>query len=288
MSERYIIHDQAEGLVKAVQPKNPRVICVGGGKGGVGKTSVSVNLAIALAKLKKRVLLFDGDLGLANVDVMLGLTVRHTLADVLSGSVNLKDILVEGPEGVRIIPTTSGQEIMTQLSNPEYAGVITAFHELSTLADYLIVDTAAGISKSVTSFLSASNEVVLVMCDEPTSITDTYALIKLMSRDYGVNRFHILVNMVRSNSESKNLFEKIRVVTDRFLDVQIELLGSIPQDEFMRKSICKQRAVMDLYPGAKSSIEFSRVAKKINEREFSNKVDDRTTFFIENIIANCT
>ncbi len=241
------VHDQASGLRRMNQNNNQgvKVIAVTGGKGGVGKTNVSLNLAIALGQQGKRVLVLDADLGLANCDVMLGLRVEKNLSHVLSGECDLRDILVTGPAGIRIAPATSGSQSMVELSPAEHAGLIRAFSELDNEFDVLIVDTAAGISDMVLSFSRASQDVVVVVCDEPTSITDAYALIKILSREHGVYKFKIVANMVRSLREGQDLFAKLSKVTDRFLDVALELVATIPYDENMRKSTRRQKAVVD-------------------------------------------
>jgi len=175
-----------------------QVIAVTGGKGGVGKTNVSVNLALALADLGRRVMLMDADLGLANVDVLLGLSAKRTLEDVISGECELRDVLLQGPGGIRIVPAASGIQSMVQLSPMQHAGLIQAFSDISDNLDVLIIDTAAGIGDGVVSFVRAAQEVLVVVCDEPTSITDAYALIKLLNRDHGMNRFRVLANMATS------------------------------------------------------------------------------------------
>ena len=187
--------DQASGLRKMQDPQHIKVIAVSGGKGGVGKTNVSLNTAISLAKLGKRVLVLDADLGLANVDVMLGLRVQRNLSHVLSGECELDDIIIQGPAGINIIPATSGTQSMVDLTPSEHAGLIRAFSDMQTKFDILIVDTAAGISDMVLSFCRASQDVLLVVCDEPTSITDCYALMKLLSRDHGLFKFKVVANM---------------------------------------------------------------------------------------------
>ena len=205
-----------------------QVIAVTGGKGGVGKTNVSVNLSLALAELGRRVMLLDADLGLANVDVLLGLTPKRTLADVIEGRCELRDVLLQGPGGVRIVPAASGTQSMVHLAPAQHAGLIQAFSEIGDNLDVLVIDTAAGIGDSVVSFVRAAQEVLLVVCDEPTSITDAYALIKLLNRDYGMSRFRVLANMAQSPQEGRNLFAKLTKVTDRFLDVALQYVGAVP------------------------------------------------------------
>lgn len=257
-----MIEDQASSLRKMNQSKLIKVMAVTGGKGGVGKTNVSLNLAISLAKQGKRVLVLDADLGLANCDVLLGLRVDKNLSHVLRGECTLDDILVTGPYGVKIAPATSGSQSMAELGTTEHAGLIRAFSELRTEIDTLIVDTAAGISDMVMSFSRAAQDVLVVVCDEPTSLTDAYALIKILNREHGVFKFKIVANMVRSEKEGKELFSKLSKVTGRFLDVALELVGIIPFDENIRKSVRKQAAIVDAYPSSPAALAITNLAQK--------------------------
>ena len=194
-----------------------------------------------MAKLGKRVMVLDADLGLANVDVMLGLRVGKNLSHVLSGECTLDEVLVEGPHGIKIAPATSGTQSMTELTAAEHAGLIRAFSELRTPVDVLLVDTAAGISGMVLSFARASQDVVVVVCNEPTSLTDAYALMKLLNRDHGVFRFKVVANMVKNVREGQELFAKLSKVTNRFLDVALELVATVPYDDNIRASVRKQK-----------------------------------------------
>ncbi len=264
---------------------NPvQVIAVTGGKGGVGKSNVSINLAIALAEMQRRVVVLDADLGLANLDVLLGITSAHNISDVLAGECSLRDILVEGPGGIHIVPASSGTQRMTNLSQQEHAGLISAFSELGDDLDVLIVDTAAGISESVVSFLRASQEILLVVCDEPTSITDTYALIKLMNRDYGTHRFRVLTNMVKSDQDGKAVYEKLYRVTERFLDVALQYVGNIPLDDSVKKAVQRQKAVMEAYPRAKASHAFRQLARKVDQWPLPSSPRGHLEFFVERLI----
>jgi flagellar biosynthesis protein FlhG len=231
-----------------------QVIAVTGGKGGVGKSNVSINLSINLAEMGRRVMLLDADLGLANIDVLLGITSKRNIADVISGECTLREILVDGPKGVKVVPASSGTQKMVSLNHLELAGMINAFSELSHDIDVLVIDTAAGISEGVVSFLRASQEVIVVVCDEPTSITDSYALIKLLNRDYGMYRFRVLANMVKTQEEGRHLYSKLSHVTERFLDVALQYVGCIPFDEAVKKSVQRQRAVSDVYPRSKAAL----------------------------------
>ncbi|ARD43618.1 MinD/ParA family protein [Colwellia sp. PAMC 21821] len=278
--------DQASGLRKMQDPQLIKVIAVSGGKGGVGKTNVSLNTAISLAKLGKSVLVLDADLGLANVDVMLGLRVQRNLSHVLSGECELDDIIIQGPAGINIIPATSGTQSMVDLTPAEHAGLIRAFSDMQTKFDILIVDTAAGISDMVLSFCRASQDVLLVVCDEPTSITDCYALMKLLSRDHGLFKFKVVANMVRSPKEGQNLFAKLSKVTDRFLDVTLELVAVVPYDENIRKSVRKQQAIVEAYPDSPASIGFQALAKNIISWPMPKQASGHLEFFIEQLLEH--
>jgi flagellar biosynthesis protein FlhG len=278
--------DQASGLRKMQNSQPIKVIAVSGGKGGVGKTNVSLNTAISLAKLGKRVLVLDADLGLANVDVMLGLRVKRNLSHVLSGECELDDIIIQGPAGINIIPATSGTQSMVDLTPAEHAGLIRAFSDMKTKFDILIVDTAAGISDMVLSFCRASQDVLLVVCDEPTSITDCYALMKLLSRDHGLFKFKVVANMVRTPNEGKNLFAKLAKVTDRFLDVTLELVAVIPYDENIRKSVRKQQAIVEAYPNSPASIGLKALAKNIVSWPVPQEASGHLEFFIEQLLEH--
>lgn len=278
--------NQASGLRKMSQNNNNgvKVIAVTGGKGGVGKTNVSLNTAIALGQQGKRVLVLDADLGLANCDVMLGLRVERNLSHVLSGECELDEILVEGPAGIKIVPATSGSQNMVELSPSEHAGLIRAFSELNTEFDILIVDTAAGISDMVLSFSRAAQDVMVVVCDEPTSITDAYALIKVLSREHGVYKFKIVANMVRSLREGQELFAKLSKVTDRFLDISMELAATIPYDENMRKATRRQKVIVELFPSSPASVAFRALATKAVKWPIPNQPSGHLEFFIEKLV----
>jgi flagellar biosynthesis protein FlhG len=278
--------DQASGLRKMNDLKQVKVIAVSGGKGGVGKTNVSLNTSIALAQQGKKVLVLDADLGLANVDVMLGLRVQRNLSHVLSGECELDDIIIEGPAGIKIIPATSGTQTMVDLTPSEHAGLIRAFSDMQTQFDVLIVDTAAGISDMVLSFTRAAQDVLLVVCDEPTSITDCYALMKLLSRDHGVFKFKVVANMVRNPKEGQQLYGKLSKVTDRFLDVALDLVAVIPFDENIRKSVRKQQAIVEAFPDSPASQAFQNLASKICLWPVPSQASGHLEFFIEQLIDN--
>ncbi len=282
--------DQAAGIreMRQIKPKPVRVIAVTSGKGGVGKTNLSVNLGVALSKMGRRVALLDADMGLANVDILLGLSPEFNLSHVLTGDKSLKDIMLTGPAGLKVIPASSGIQQMSELSSVEQAGVIRAFSEIDQNLDVLIVDTAAGISSSVVNFARACQEVIVVICDEPTSLTDAYAYIKLLNRDYGLNRFHIVANMVQTVQQGQQLFTKLTKVTDRYLDVSLSYEGSVPFDEYLRKSVQKQKPVIEIFPRSKAALGFKNLALKIDGWPVKIQAGGYLEFFVERMIEYST
>lgn len=264
--------------------KPVKVIAVTGGKGGVGKTNVSVNISMGLAEMHRKVVLMDADLGLANVDVLLGLRPKKTLADILEGQATLKDVLVPVNDYFSIVPASSGTQEMTALSVHEHAELIHAFGAMSEDIDVLVVDTAAGISDTVVSFVRAAQEVLVVVCDEPTSITDAYALIKLLNRDYRMNRFRVLANMVHTDNEGRNMFGKLQTVTDRFLDVTLQYVGSIPYDESVRKAVQRQTPVLKAFPKSKAALAYRQLANRIDGWPVVTTPRGHLEFFVERLV----
>ena len=264
--------------------KPVRVIGVTGGKGGVGKSNVAVNAALALADLGRKVVVLDADLGLANVDVLLGLKPRNTLEDVLAGRATIDDVLIDGPGGIKVVPASSGTQRMTKLSPREQGALIQVFSTLQHKLDVLIVDTAAGIGEGVVNFLAACQSVLVVVCDEPTSITDAYALIKVLNQHHGVGRFDVLANMTRGRAAPDLLFAKLQRVTDRFLDVALHCAGAIPFDDNLRKAVRRQRAVVDFYPSSPASVAFRRLAAEIDAWPAPLAARGQLEFFAERLL----
>ena len=278
------ISDQAAGIRRMTKQKPVQVIAIASGKGGVGKTNASVNLSLALQAIGKNVLLMDADLGLANVDLLLGLRAEQNLSHVINGERSLEEVIMDGPEGLKIIPAASGTQMMSELSPSQHASVIHAFSDLNIPLDVLIVDTAAGISDSVVSFTKAANEVLLVVCNEPTSLTDAYALMKVLSEDHGIQRFNILANMARGPQEGSNLFSKLSRVTDHYLDVTLNYMGAVPYDEYLAKAVRQQKAVMQAYPQSPASTAFRKLAKKVAAMPLPKQAAGHLEFFVERLI----
>jgi flagellar biosynthesis protein FlhG len=278
--------DQASGLRKLLQPRPVQVVAVASGKGGVGKTNVSVNLSVALAAAGRDVMLLDADLGLANIDVLLGMQPRFNLSHLIDGSRTLSDIIVSGPAGLNIVPGSSGIAHMANLNSMEHAGVIRAFSELSYDLDILVVDVAAGLTETVTSFARACQEVIVVVCDEPASITDAYALIKVLSRDFGVTRLHVLSNMVQNPQEGRILYHKLAKVCERFLDVALHFMGTVPFDIHLRKAVQRQRAVVEAFPASPSAQAFKKLAVTAQKWPIPKGSRGNLEFFVERLIGN--
>ncbi len=277
--------DQAQGIRQMKSQKPVQVIAVTSGKGGVGKSNITVNLAVSLAQQGQNVLVMDADMGLANIDVLLGLNPKYNLSHVVNGECALEDILVEGPAGIKIIPASSGTRHMADLSAAENAGIIRAFSELTIPADTLLIDTAAGISQSVVSYVRAAREVIVVVCDEPASITDAYAMIKVMNRDFDVQRFHVLANQAHSIHQGRELYTKLARVSEKFLDATLDFLGSIPYDESLKKAVQKQKCVIETYPRSPASMALRKIAQKTQSWPSPKTMEGHLEFFIERLIT---
>jgi flagellar biosynthesis protein FlhG len=272
-------HAGLRGLGRPVQ-----VVAVTGGKGGVGKTSVAVNLAAALTAAGRRVVLLDGDLGLANVDVFLGLSPRYTLAHVLRGERTLDEIVLAAPQGFHVVPAASGMTELANLTAAAHLGLVQAFSTLATRLDVLIVDTAAGIAHGVTQFSQAAQQVVVVICDEPASLTDAYALIKVLSRHHGVSRFRVLANMTHGVGAGEELFHRLERVTGRFLDVVLDYAGEIPADDCLRRAVRAQRPVMEAYPSSPAARAFKKLATRADKWPVPAGPRGHIEFFVERLV----
>ncbi|WP_034133569.1 MinD/ParA family protein [Pseudomonas lactis] len=261
-----------------------QVIAITSGKGGVGRTSISVNLALALANSGKRVVLFDADFGMPNVHVQLGLDPELTIIDVIKGNCELKDLLHPGPMGIRIVPASSGFNDGIELDSALCAGLIQSFSDIENSLDVLIIDTAAGIGESVVSMVRAAQEVLVVLTDDPTSLSDAYALISSLHLGHGMYRFRVLANMVRNAHEGLRLFKRLAALTDRFLDVSLQFAGSLPYDDAMRKVVQQQRGIYDALPRAGFSKAMDSLAWKFNRWSLQAEPRGHQEFFVEKLI----
>ncbi|HOK06394.1 MAG TPA: MinD/ParA family protein [Syntrophales bacterium] len=261
-----------------------RVITITSGKGGVGKTNIAANLAYVLATMGLRVMVLDADMGLANIDLVVGLAPRYNLYHFLKGEKTLEEIIVRGPGGMMILPASSGIEEMAELSRGHKLTLLDALNGLSERPDFLIIDTAAGISGNVTYFNLAAKEIVVVVTPEPASLTDAYALMKIMYQNYARKRFRILVNMARNNHEATEIFKRLRQATDRFLNIQIELLGFIPFDPKFKEAIRRQKALAEIFPHTTASRCLMVLAEKIRDEKPIFTDEGNLVFFGDGVI----
>lgn len=274
--------DQAQRLRSMIRKQNQkqhlaRVITVTSGKGGVGKSNVSVNLAIQLSRLGKKVVVMDADFGLANIEVMLGLRPQYNLADAMFHGKNVKDIIAKGPENIGFISGGSGIREMTNLNRDQIQSLVRSMYELDQVADIVIIDTGAGISDSVIDLVLCSSEVLLVATPEPTSITDAYALLKTLCRktDYDAGRMKIKMvgNRTQNDEDGRELFRKLSTVSSKFLQMDLEYLGSVPEDNKMQIAVMKQEPVSIISPNANASRAFVELAVLLENGVVNNQFD---------------
>jgi flagellar biosynthesis protein FlhG len=240
-----------------------RAIAVASGKGGVGKSNVVANLAIALRRRGQRVIVLDADLGLANLDTLLGLNPRATLRHVVQGECAIRDVLVEGPAGIQLVPAASGFEELTQLSDAQRLRLLEQVDSLEDAFDVLLLDTGTGISPNVLFFATAAHETIVVVTPEPTALTDAYALVKVLATRYAERRFGVLVNMARGELDAKRTFTHLSRVAERFLHVGLRYVGWVPFDAEVPEAVRRQRAVVELAPGAPVSRAFAALADRL-------------------------
>ena len=281
--------DQAEQLrniIKANQgPGRPlaRVITVTSGKGGVGKSNTSINLALQFRKMGQRVIILDADFGLANIEIMFGTVPKHNLCDLIYQGKNIKDIITWGAGDVGFISGGSGIVGMANLSRGYLTYIIQNLAQLDAIADVIIIDTGAGISDAVLEFLVASGEIILVTTPEPTSITDSYSLLKALNRHPRFSReasqIKVIANRVNRASEGELLFKKLEVVVNRYLKLPISYLGAIPWDNLLSEAVMQQKPVSLSNPNAKSSLAFEQIAAKLMGEERPIKKRGMAAFF---------
>jgi flagellar biosynthesis protein FlhG len=247
----------------------PKILAVTSGKGGVGKTNVVANLSVCLSELGKKIVVLDADFGLANLDVLLGLTPRYHLGHVLYGNKTLTEIMVQGPEGIRIIPASSGLQRMSELTLAQRNHLVESFANLDSDTDYFIIDTAAGISRNVIHFLLSAQEVIVVSAPEPTAIVDAYAVIKIILAEDPRKYIQVLINSVEHAGEAREVFSQINSVVKRFLNREIEYLGHIERDTHVLQAVRSQMLVTHRYPKAPASRCFRDLACRIARQDVS-------------------
>ena len=262
-------------------PKRPlaRIITVTSGKGGVGKSNAAINLAIQFRKMGQKVIILDADFGLANIEIMFGAVPKHNLCDLIYQGKNIREIITWGPMDVGFISGGSGIAGMSNLSREYLVYIIKNLAELDAIADVIIVDTGAGISEAVLEFLVASGEILLVTTPEPTSITDSYSLLKALNRhprfSNEYSKIKVIANRVDSQEEGKLLYSKLSTVVSRYLKLPLEFLGSVPQDKQLTKAVMQQMPVSLQNPGAASSAAYQKIAEVLMNKETNQSVPKR-------------
>ena len=260
------------------------VYAISSGKGGVGKTAVVANLAVSLAKMGKKVLILDADLGLANIDVIFGLTPAYNMNHFFSGEKELSSIIVEGPHGIKILPAGSGLQSFIRLDAQHKMRLLEGLDSMHGSFDYVLIDTEAGISENVTYFNTAAQEILVVTTPEPTAITDAYALMKLLSTQFHEKHFNLIVNMVQNDNEALDVFRKLTMVSNRYLDISIDFMGSIPADRQMNDAIRKQKVIVDLYPSSKIAGAFTTIASRLTSEVITSEPKGNIQFFWKKLL----
>jgi flagellar biosynthesis protein FlhG len=294
--------DQATGLRNMVKGESgkiqqlredngdrPKVIAITSGKGGVGKTNVVVNLAVICQRMGRKVLIFDADLSLANIDIIFGLNPKHNIEEIINGERELSEIILRGPEGVAIIPAGSGVQDLTQLSEGQKLHLLNEFDSLNNMFDLLLVDTAAGISSNVMYFNLAAEERIVVVTPEPTSITDAYALIKVMFHQHGIKNFFLLLNMVQDENAAKSVYRHLSTVVAQFMGgICLDYVGYIPTDTYLRESVNRREPVVCCYPDASSSRRFKDLASYLLNQKTRRPIDGNIKFFWKRLMTQET
>ena len=265
---------------------NTRVISVTSGKGGVGKTNIVANLGYAFARLGKKVLILDADLGLGNLDVLLGLAPKFNLSHVIAGQKSIGDIIIEGPGNMHILPASSGIQELTQLTQRQKVQILSELDQLIDAVDILFIDTAAGISSNVMDFNVTAHEIIVVVSPEPTAITDAYALMKVLSLKYAEKSCKVIVNLAATSQQGREVFRQLNMVTERFLDMNIDYLGSVLFDANITQGVKHQKLVSELYPDTQASKCFTDLAQKIFASSPTHVPRGGSNFFWHHLTEN--
>lgn len=263
-----------------------RVIAITSGKGGVGKTHCTVNIGLALANMGKKVLLLDADFGLANINILLNFKPKATLQHVLAGTAKLREVIVSHESGLDIIPASSGIPELANMDEQDRTMLVSAVEEIGLEYDYILIDTAAGIGDNVLYFVAAAEDIIVVVDPEPTSRTDAYALIKVLSSTHGRKEFHVLSNRVPEDIDGKTVYAQLGAAADKFLNVSLKYLGAVQYDRSIVEAVISQKPYLDLFPSSKSSNDIVRIAKKIDSMPRSTSARGNVQFFLQELIRH--
>ncbi len=285
LSDRRKVHNT--GCAARSKREMPaRVIAVTSGKGGVGKTNIVANLGYTFARMGKKVLILDADLGLGNLDVLLGLAPKYNLSHVIMGEKSVSDIIVEGPGDMLILPASSGIQELTQLTPQQKVEILSELDGMIDSVDVLLIDTAAGISSNVMDFSVTAQEIIVVVSPEPTAITDAYALMKVLSLKYAEKSCKVIVNLAGTAQQGREVFRQLNLVADRFLDMTVDYIGSVLFDANVTQGVKQQKLVSNLYPDSRAAKCFENLARKIFTQPPENVPTDDSNFFWHHLIEN--
>ncbi len=274
----------SEDGVAYVEGQQVRVLSITSGKGGVGKTNIVANVGLALARLGQRVLIFDTDLGLANIDILLGLSPQYNIGHVLSGEKRIEDVVVEGPGGMLILPANSGVDEVPALTEAQRMELLAQFENWDRQIDVLLLDTGAGIGPNVMYFNIVVQHIVVVTTPEPTAITDAYALMKVLSTRYQEKRFQLLVNMVKDEKQARDVYRSLAQVTGRFLDISLEFFGYVPRDPNITRAVTQRKALLDAYPDTPAAKLFTQLARNVLKMDIPKSPKGNIQFLWRHIL----
>jgi flagellar biosynthesis protein FlhG len=263
--------------------KNVRVIAITSGKGGVGKTNIAANLGYILATMKKNTMVLDADMGLANLDLILGLTPTYNLCHVLHGEKTIKETMVEGPGGMMVLPASSGIQELAEMSSAQKTYLLDEMSTLDEMMDFILIDTGAGISSNVMYFNAAAREIIVIVTPEPTSMTDAYALMKIMYQRHARKRFRLIVNMAQNQQEAKAVYQRLSMAMGHFLNLGVEYLGFIPRDDKLSEAVRMQKPITALWPSSPAARSLRDIARTICQEESDHEGIGGIRFFWESI-----
>lgn len=283
------MRDQAERLRQLAKrsrevtgkKKDARVLAITSGKGGVGKTNFTVNLALALQKVGKKTLIFDADLGMANIDVVLGVVPSYTLTHVIKRQKKLADIILDGPKGVKVLPGSSGSLELSLLSGQQIENIVSQWRNLEESFDFILIDTGAGIHQDVLNFLQAADDIIILLTPEPPSITDSYGLIKVLSKRQIQSSLYLVVNQVTGKEEGEKIFRRVSNVVQEFLGLQVKLLGLIPYDEKVSAAVKLQRPFILEYPKSRAAEGMHNLTRNLLNLPPKKAVGGMKKFFVK-------
>jgi len=285
-----VLREMRKGNMAPARPcvrasRDVRVIAITSGKGGVGKTNIAANLGYVLATMKKNTMVLDADMGLANLDLILGLTPKYNLCHVLYGEKTLRETIVKGPGGMMILPASSGIQELADMSHAQKTRLLDELTTVEDLMDFVLIDTGAGIAGNVMYFNAAAREIIVVVTPEPTSMTDAYALMKILYQRHARKRFRLIVNMARNQAEAKAVYQRLSMAMEHFLNLGIEYLGFIPKDDQLAEAVRMQKPLAELWPSSPAARHIRDIAKSLCNEASDHDGIGGLRFFWESIGA---